>query len=225
MPSPPSYKKSQPGRPAGPVPDAELGHAAAVAGRIATPRRCWRSGCRWSPASRRSTSSARRSSPCASTSIRRSSRRGRSASTRSRRPITGANVNRPTGTLFGPNRNFVVQTSGQLMTAEQYRPIVVAYRNGSPVRLEEVAHVYDGVENPRNASWYNGKPAHLPRRPAPARHQHGRGRRSRQGAAARAAGAAAGVDRARHPQRPLGLDPRVGARRQVHAASSPSSSS
>jgi HAE1 family hydrophobic/amphiphilic exporter-1 len=73
--------------------------------------------------------------------------------------INGSNVNRPTGTLFGPNRNFVVQSSGQLMSAEQYRPIVVAYRNGNPVRLEEVARVYDGVENPRNASWYNGKPA------------------------------------------------------------------
>ena len=45
------------------------------------------------------------------------------------------------------------------MSAEQYRPIVVAYRNGNPVRLEEVASVYDGVENPRNGSWYNGKPA------------------------------------------------------------------
>ena len=73
--------------------------------------------------------------------------------------INGSNVNRPTGTLFGPNRNFVVQSSGQLMTADQFRPIVVAYRNGNPVRLEEVARVYDGVENPRNASWYNGKPA------------------------------------------------------------------
>ena len=73
--------------------------------------------------------------------------------------INGSNVNRPTGTLYGPNRNFVVQSSGQLMSAEQFRPIVVAYRNGNPVRLEEVARVYDGVENPRNASWYNGKPA------------------------------------------------------------------
>src|SRR5258705_1532862 len=45
------------------------------------------------------------------------------------------------------------------MSAEQFRPIVVAYRNGNPVRLEEVARVYDGVENPRNASWYNGQPA------------------------------------------------------------------
>ena len=69
--------------------------------------------------------------------------------------INGSNVNRPTGTLFGPNRNFVVQSSGQLLSAEQFRPIVVAYRNGNPVRLEEVARVYDGVENPRNSSWYN----------------------------------------------------------------------
>ncbi len=53
---------------------------------------------------------------------------------------------------------------------------------------------------------------------APARHQHGRGRRPHQGAAAGAPGAAAGVARACHPQRPLRLDPRVGRRRQVHAA-------
>ena len=72
--------------------------------------------------------------------------------------IAGANVNRPTGTLYGPKRNFVVQTSGQLMSAAEYRPIPVAYRNGSPVRLSEVANVYDGVENPRNASWFNGMP-------------------------------------------------------------------
>ena len=75
------------------------------------------------------------------------------------RAINGSNVNRPTGTLYGPSRNYVVQASGQLVSADQYRPIVVAYRNGSPVRLEEVANVYDGVENPRNGSWYNGKPA------------------------------------------------------------------
>jgi len=73
--------------------------------------------------------------------------------------INGSNVNKPTGTLYGPARNYVVQASGQLMSAEQYRPIVVAYRNGNPVRLGEVANVYDGVENPRNGSWYNGKPA------------------------------------------------------------------
>ncbi len=70
--------------------------------------------------------------------------------------IASANVNRPTGTLYGPNRNYVIQASGQLLDANAYSSIVVAYRNGSPVRLNEVAHVYDGVENERNAGWYNG---------------------------------------------------------------------
>jgi HAE1 family hydrophobic/amphiphilic exporter-1 len=70
--------------------------------------------------------------------------------------ISSANVNRATGTLYGPDRNFVIQASGQLLTAEKYGPIVVAWRNGSPVRLNEVAHVYSGVENERNAGWYNG---------------------------------------------------------------------
>src|SRR5512136_2112124 len=49
--------------------------------------------------------------------------------------IATANVNRPTGTLYGPDRNFVIQAAGQLMSADDYAPIVVAYRNGSPVRL------------------------------------------------------------------------------------------
>jgi hydrophobic/amphiphilic exporter-1 (mainly G- bacteria), HAE1 family len=70
--------------------------------------------------------------------------------------IESSNVNLPTGTLFGPDRNYVIQTAGQLMAADQYKGIVVAWRNGSPVRLDEVAHVYDGVENERNAGWYNG---------------------------------------------------------------------
>ena len=70
--------------------------------------------------------------------------------------ISNSNVNRPTGTLYGPDRNYVIQASGQLLNADAYTSIVVAYRNGSPVRLNEVAHVYNGVENERNAGWYNG---------------------------------------------------------------------
>ena len=70
--------------------------------------------------------------------------------------ISSANSNRPTGTLYGPNRNYVVQAQGQLLSSEGYKNVVVAYRNGSPVRLDEVAHVYDGVEEDRNVSWYNG---------------------------------------------------------------------
>jgi len=70
--------------------------------------------------------------------------------------VASSNVNRPTGTLYGPDRNYVIQASGQLLTAEAYTSIVVAFRNGSPVRLNEVAHVYDGIENERSAGWFNG---------------------------------------------------------------------
>jgi hydrophobic/amphiphilic exporter-1 (mainly G- bacteria), HAE1 family len=70
--------------------------------------------------------------------------------------VAAANSNRPTGTLYGPDRDFVLETRGQLNDAAAYRPIVVAYRSGRPVHLDEVANVYDGVENERNASWSNG---------------------------------------------------------------------
>jgi hydrophobic/amphiphilic exporter-1 (mainly G- bacteria), HAE1 family len=70
--------------------------------------------------------------------------------------VANANSNRPTGTLYGPNRNFVVQASGQLDNADAFGSVIIAYRNGSAVTLDEVAHVYDGVENERNVSWYNG---------------------------------------------------------------------
>jgi HAE1 family hydrophobic/amphiphilic exporter-1 len=70
--------------------------------------------------------------------------------------IAASNVNRPTGTLYGPDRSFVIQATGQLLDASSYNGIVVAWRSGSPVRLSEVANVYAGVENERNASWYNG---------------------------------------------------------------------
>ena len=69
--------------------------------------------------------------------------------------VQSANVNQPTGTLYGPDRTFTVNTAGQLTEAAAYRPLIVAYRNGRPVRLDDVAHVYDGVENDKTASWYN----------------------------------------------------------------------
>jgi HAE1 family hydrophobic/amphiphilic exporter-1 len=68
--------------------------------------------------------------------------------------IQSANVNMPTGTIFG-DRTFVVTTNGQLMQASAYGPAIIAYRGGYPVRLDEVARVYDGVENDRTASWQN----------------------------------------------------------------------
>src|SRR5256714_18252 len=71
--------------------------------------------------------------------------------------ITNANVNLPTGTLYGHSTAYTVQATGQLLNAAQYRPLIVAYRNGSPVRLDEVGHVYDSVENDKTATWFSGR--------------------------------------------------------------------
>jgi HAE1 family hydrophobic/amphiphilic exporter-1 len=64
------------------------------------------------------------------------------------------NVNLPTGQITGPQRSFTLQTSGQLTTADQYRSLVVSYRNGIPVRLEELGTLKDSVEDDKTASWF-----------------------------------------------------------------------
>jgi HAE1 family hydrophobic/amphiphilic exporter-1 len=65
------------------------------------------------------------------------------------------NVNLPTGTLYGANQAFTVQATGQLMNAAAYRPMIVAWRNGSPVRLADIGRVIDSVQNDKTAGWYN----------------------------------------------------------------------
>jgi HAE1 family hydrophobic/amphiphilic exporter-1 len=70
--------------------------------------------------------------------------------------ILNANVNLPTGTLFGHSTAYTVQATGQLLDAAHYRPLIVAYRNGSPVRLDEIGRVFDSVENDKTASWFSG---------------------------------------------------------------------
>ena len=69
------------------------------------------------------------------------------------------NVNLPTGILWGPHQAVTIQASGQLTEAKAYRPLIVAYRGGSPVRLEQIGRVIDSVENDKIASWYNDTPA------------------------------------------------------------------
>jgi HAE1 family hydrophobic/amphiphilic exporter-1 len=68
--------------------------------------------------------------------------------------IQKGNVNLPTGILYGPNRAFSVQADGQLSKAADYQSLIVAYRNGAPVRLEELGSVVDSVENNKIAAWY-----------------------------------------------------------------------
>jgi HAE1 family hydrophobic/amphiphilic exporter-1 len=70
--------------------------------------------------------------------------------------VGDANVNLPTGTLYGRDRATTVQASGQLNNAQAYAPIIVAYRNGAPVRLSQLGRVFDSVQNDKVAAWYNG---------------------------------------------------------------------
>jgi HAE1 family hydrophobic/amphiphilic exporter-1 len=73
--------------------------------------------------------------------------------------ISNANANLPTGTIYGDDRTFTVLANGKLLRAAAYGPTIIAYRNGNPVRLNEIAHVYDGIENDKSAGWYNGERA------------------------------------------------------------------
>jgi HAE1 family hydrophobic/amphiphilic exporter-1 len=71
--------------------------------------------------------------------------------------VSSANVNLPTGTLYGRDRMYAVQANGQLLDAAAYNPMIVAYRNGSPVRLREIGRAVDGVQNDKVAAWFNGR--------------------------------------------------------------------
>jgi|WetSurMetagenome_2_1015567.scaffolds.fasta_scaffold00736_7 hydrophobic/amphiphilic exporter-1 (mainly G- bacteria), HAE1 family len=66
------------------------------------------------------------------------------------------NVNLPVGSLEGTHTNLTIQTTGQLYNAAAYRPLIVTYRNGMPVRLAQIGKVIDSVENDRIASWFTG---------------------------------------------------------------------
>jgi hydrophobic/amphiphilic exporter-1 (mainly G- bacteria), HAE1 family len=70
--------------------------------------------------------------------------------------VQNANVNLPTGALNGRDSAMTIQANGQLTSAAAYAPLVVAYRNGAPVRLSDVGRAADGVENDKIASWFNG---------------------------------------------------------------------
>jgi len=71
------------------------------------------------------------------------------------RAIQRGNVNLPTGTLFGTHQAFTIEASGQLTNAEAYRPLIVTYHHGSPIRLQDIGRVIDSVENDKVANWYN----------------------------------------------------------------------
>ncbi len=73
--------------------------------------------------------------------------------------ITGANVSGPKGSIDGARQSYTIAADDQIDRASAYEDVVVAYRNGAPVRIKDVARVIDGLENIRTGGWYNGTPA------------------------------------------------------------------
>jgi HAE1 family hydrophobic/amphiphilic exporter-1 len=73
--------------------------------------------------------------------------------------VRSNNVTLPTGVLYGKDRTLTIQATGQLGSADEFRRMVVANINGAPIHLGEIAKVYDGVQNNKNVSWYNGERA------------------------------------------------------------------
>jgi len=76
-----------------------------------------------------------------------------------RSAIAAANVNQPKGMFDGPQRSAIIDNNDQLRSAAEYRDLVVAYRNGAPVRLAEVADAIDAAENAKLAAWANDSAA------------------------------------------------------------------
>ncbi|NVJ26387.1 multidrug efflux RND transporter permease subunit [Myxococcus sp. AM011] len=76
-----------------------------------------------------------------------------------RTAVAAANVNTPKGSFNGPRQAFTINSNDQLLASADYAPLIIAYRSMAPVRLSDVAHVFDGAENVRQAAWMNQVPA------------------------------------------------------------------
>ena len=70
-----------------------------------------------------------------------------------------ANVDQAKGNFDGPHQAFTIGANDQLLTSDGYRPLIIAYKNGAPVRLSDVATIFDGAENVKQAAWANQQPA------------------------------------------------------------------
>ncbi len=75
--------------------------------------------------------------------------------------VAAANVNQAKGAFDGPRRASIINATDQLLSSREYQPLIVAYRNGAPVHISDVADVIDDVENVRQAAWMNETPAVL----------------------------------------------------------------
>jgi multidrug efflux pump len=76
-----------------------------------------------------------------------------------RAAIAGANVNQAKGNIEGKHQTYTIGANDQILTSDQYKPLVITYRNGAPVTLSDIADVVDGSENSKQAAWMNDVPA------------------------------------------------------------------
>ena len=76
-----------------------------------------------------------------------------------RTAIGASNVNAPKGSFDGPRLSYIINANDQLLSADDYRPLIIAYKNGAPIRLTDVANVIDGAENVYQTAWMNKQPA------------------------------------------------------------------
>src|SRR6202044_2666487 len=76
-----------------------------------------------------------------------------------RTAVSNASVNAAKGNFDGPHQDFQIDSNDQLVTSKDYRTVVVAYRNGAPVMLTDVAKIVDGIENTKQAAWMDQTPA------------------------------------------------------------------
>ncbi len=136
--------------------------------------------------------------------------------------VQNANVNLPTGTLYGEHRSFTVEANGQLTAADQYLPVIVAYRDGAPVRIRDLGTAIDSVENDKTAAWFGNRKAiqrsivlAIQRQPGTNTVEVSDRVKSLIPQLSRAD---AGVGHARGAVRPVRVDPRFGPGREVHAS-------
>lgn len=76
-----------------------------------------------------------------------------------RTAITSANVNAAKGSFNGPEIAYMINSNDQLLTSDDYKPLIISYKNNAPIRLADIANVFDGAENVRQAAWMNDQPA------------------------------------------------------------------
>ena len=134
------------------------------------------------------------------------------------RAVSSSNTNLPTGRLDGDKQAFTIESSGSLGNAAAYRPIIVAWRNGTAVRLEELGNVIDSVDNDKVVAWYDNKRAVIRRHTAAAGHEYRGGGGQRQKAAARFPQGNSAGDQPLHRFRCVAIDSRFDSRCGVHAA-------